>query len=217
LIAGAFSHESSLAFLTSPRKWRFCLNTFGRPRVMLVEMEETDAELVLGVRRGDRRAAGHLLERYMRACRAVALAVTGSEADADDVCQDGFVIAIERIDSCRDPARFAGWLLQIVRNRARNLVRDRELRETMSLDERLPAGSGTPVADVERDELRDRLRAALATLSEPQREVVLLHDLEGWRHREIAERLELPAGTVRSHLHHARRRLREILGVDADR
>ena len=47
--------------------------------------------------------------------------------------------------------------------------------------------------------------------------MVLLHDLEGWKHREIADRLELPAGTVRSHLHHARRKLREILGmVDTD-
>jgi RNA polymerase sigma-70 factor (ECF subfamily) len=46
---------------------------------------------------------------------------------------------------------------------------------------------------------------------------VLLHDLEGWTHREIAERLELPAGTVRSHLHYARRRLRDLLGrADGD-
>ena len=81
-------------------------------------MEETDAELVRGVQRGDRRAAGRLLERYIRACRAVALAVAGTEADADDVCQDAFVAAIERIDDCREPERFGGWLLQIVRNRA---------------------------------------------------------------------------------------------------
>jgi RNA polymerase sigma-70 factor (ECF subfamily) len=60
--------------------------------------------------------------------------------------------------------------------------------------------------------LRERLRAALARLPETHREIVLLHDLEGWKHVEIAERLDLPPGTVRSHLHHARRRLREILG-----
>jgi len=51
----------------------------------------------------------------------------------------------------------------------------------------------------------------LQRLSEVQREVVLLHDLEGWRHREIAERLGMPSGTVRSHLHYARKRLREVL------
>ncbi len=181
-------------------------------------MEESDTGLVLRVRRGDAAAANRLLERYLRPCRAVALAVTGSEADADDVCQDAFVSAIERIDDCREPARFGGWLLQIVRNRARNLLRGGEVRRTESLDEHTVADGPSPVLEVERQELRERLRGALATLSETQREVVLLHDLEGWRHGEIAERLELPVGTVRSHLHHARRRLREILGnLEAER
>src|SRR5918999_1458922 len=102
-------------------------------------MEETDAELMQRVRRGDRGAAGRLLERYMRACRAVALAVAGTEADADDICQDAFVAAIERIDDCREPERFGGWLLQIVRNRARNVVRERGVRRTVPLDVRVPA------------------------------------------------------------------------------
>lgn len=175
-------------------------------------MEESDADLVLRLRHGDGPAADRLLQRYLRACRAVALAVTGSEADADDVCQDAFVSAIERIDECRDPARFGGWLLQIVRNRARNLLRHQDLRRTDPLDERTVAGGPSPAVEAERHELRERLRNALVTLSEVRREVVLLHDLEGWKHEEIAERLELPAGTVRSHLHHARRQLREILG-----
>jgi RNA polymerase sigma-70 factor (ECF subfamily) len=65
---------------------------------------------------------------------------------------------------------------------------------------------------MERTELRERLLDALAEIPEAHREVVLLHDLEGWKHREIGERLGLPEGTVRSHLHHARRRLRQILG-----
>jgi RNA polymerase sigma-70 factor (ECF subfamily) len=176
-------------------------------------MEETDAELVCRVRRGSRHAAGRLLERYMRACRSVALAVTGAEPDAEDVCQDAFVIAIERIDECREPERFAGWLLQIVRNRARNHVRSQAIRGTLPLDDSAPAAGISPAEATELDDLRRRLRAALATLPEQQREVVLLHDLEGWTHREIAERLDLPAGTVRSHLHHARRRMRAHLGT----
>ncbi len=60
--------------------------------------------------------------------------------------------------------------------------------------------------------LRDRLTDALGQLTDVQKEVVLLHDLEGWKHREIAEHLEMPSGTVRSHLHFARKRLRKILG-----
>jgi RNA polymerase sigma-70 factor (ECF subfamily) len=177
-------------------------------------MEASDAELVVLVRRGDRRAADRLLERYLRACRAVALAVTGNEADADDVCQDAFVAAMERIDDCREPARFGGWLLQIVRNHARNALRHHAVRRAEPLDDVVVAARDTPAAALDRGELRGQLLQALGALPEAQREVVLLHDLEGWKHREIAERLELPAGTVRSHLHHARRRLRELLSLE---
>jgi RNA polymerase sigma-70 factor (ECF subfamily) len=175
-------------------------------------MDETDAELVHAVRRGDRRAANHLIERYLRAARAVALAVTGSEADAEDACQDAFVTAIERIDDCRDPARFGKWLLQIVRNRSRNLIRVPAVRRAVALDETAPSAGASPVVELERGEIRERLLAALAEIPEQHREVVLLHDLEGWKHREIADRLGLPEGTVRSHLHHARRKLRQLLG-----
>jgi RNA polymerase sigma-70 factor (ECF subfamily) len=174
-------------------------------------MEESDAALVARVRGGDARAADRLLERYFRASRAVALAVTGSEADADDACQEGFVAAMERIDDCRDPARFGAWLLQIVRNRARNLVRHESVRAAEPLDLHEVAGGRSPAGELDRSELRQRLLEALAQLPEAHREVVLLHDLEGWKHDEIAGHLELPAGTVRSHLHHARRRLRRIL------
>ena len=87
------------------------------------------------------------------------------------------------------------------------------LRETLPLAESTASLTPDPGLAAERAELRGRLGAALGRLPEQQREVVLLHDLEGWTHREIGERLDLPAGTVRSHLHHARRKLREILGV----
>ena len=118
---------------------------------------------------------------------------------------------MERIDDCREPHRFGGWLLQIVRNRARNLRRHHRVRLAEPLDGGAASGSPSPAVELERLELRRRLQAALSDLTETQREVVLLHDLEGWKHAEIAERLELPSGTVRSHLHHARRRLRQIL------
>jgi RNA polymerase sigma-70 factor (ECF subfamily) len=172
---------------------------------------ETDAQLVARVRRGDRQAAGALAERYLRACRAVALAVTGEEADADDVCQDAFVAAIERIGSCRQPDRFGPWLMQIVRNRARDHLRTRA-RPMLSIDGMaIETGAPSPAADAERGDATGRLLAAMRELPEERREVLLLHDLEGWTHREIAERMGLPPGTVRSHLHHARQRIRTLL------
>jgi RNA polymerase sigma-70 factor, ECF subfamily len=92
-----------------------------------------------------------------------------------------------------------------------NHLRHRKLRQGEPLDEEAAFGGPSPASTLERNELRRRLEAALGQLTEAQREVVLLHDLEGWRHAEIGERLELLVGTVRSHLHHARRRLRQIL------
>ena len=87
------------------------------------------------------------------------------------------------------------------------------MRATSSLDLAQSASSDSdPSRDAERAELRNRLTAALATLTGIQREVVLLHDLEQWKHREIAESLGIPEGTVRSHLFFARRALRAQLG-----
>jgi len=171
----------------------------------------SDGELVLRARRGDERAFGLLVEKYRRGAYAVAYAVTGRQEDAEDAAQESFLVALQRLEECRSPERFAGWLMTIVRNRSRNLVRRESLRETdpvpVSASTRLP----TPDLDMERSELQAALRDALGALSDVQREIVLLHDLEGWKHREIGDRLSLPSGTVRSHLHFARRALREAL------
>ena len=172
---------------------------------------DSDAFLVARVRRGDRAAAEALAQRWLRACRAVALAVTRDEADADDVSQDAFVAAIERIDQCRDPHRFGPWLMQIARNRAHDQLRARG-RPVLSLEGmEIVSAEASPQRQAERMDARGRLLAALAELPQERREVLLLHDLEGWTHREIAERMGLPPGTVRSHLHHARRAMRALL------
>lgn len=174
-----------------------------------------DGELVESARRGDERAFGLLVQKYGRAAYAVAYSVTGRHEEAEDAAQESFLVALQRLEECRSPERFAGWLMTIVRNRSRNLVRRESLRETdpvpLSASTRLP----TPDRDTERLELQAVLRSALDKLPEVQREIVLLHDLEGWKHREIADRLGIPSGTVRSHLHFARRALRDTLGAHA--
>ena len=168
----------------------------------------SDAYLVRKAQAGDSQAFGVLVGRYMRAAYAVGLSVTGRHDDAEDAAQEGFMVALARLDDCRTPDRFAGWLLTIVRNRARNLVRREVLRDTDILPETTAARGRTPEKAAEHAELQERLGSALRRLSEVQREIVLLHDLEGWRHREIAEHLGIPSGTVRSHLHFARKSLR---------
>ena len=172
----------------------------------------SDEYLVRRAQAGDSQAFGALVGRYMRAAYAVSLSVTGRHDDAEDAAQEGLIVALERLDDSRAPDRFAGWLLTIVRNRARNLVRREVLRDTDAVSETAAARGRTPEKAAEHAELQERLGTALRRLPEVQRKIVLLHDLEGWRHREIAEHLGMPSGTVRSHLHFARKSLRR----DAD-
>jgi len=172
----------------------------------------TTADLVRRAQRGDTQAFEPLVRAFLRACYSVALGVLGRPADAEDVAQDAFVVALERIHTCRHPERFAGWLLQIVRNRALNRLEARRRRDVGA--ERDPpqvasATLATP-AGMER-----RLVQALDELSGTQREVVLLHDLEEWTHAEIADALGISEGMSRQHLFQARRVLRARLGERA--
>lgn len=177
-------------------------------------MPGSDAELVAEALRGQPAAFEGLVRRHLRAVFAIALARTGNPEDAEDVCQDAFVAALEGLSGLEDPDRFVGWLLRIVRNRALNTVRARSIRAL----EPLEAAEGADMADddgpataAERIDLRADLLEALGTLTEIQREVVLLHDVDGWRHAEIADRLGMPEGTVRYHVHQARSALRARL------
>jgi RNA polymerase sigma-70 factor (ECF subfamily) len=173
----------------------------------------SDELLVERARRGDAAAFESLVRQHYRAAYSVALAVLGNGMDAEDACQDAFIKALERLDEVRKPERFSAWLLQIVRNRARNLHNYRRVRDAKPLESVAAAGSANPGADAERSELRGRLETALGDLSEIQREVVLLHDLQGWKHGEIAVALDISNGMSRQHLFNARRLLRERLGA----
>jgi RNA polymerase sigma-70 factor, ECF subfamily len=166
------------------------------------------AELVVRARRGDPSAIDQLVRRHLRAAYAVALAVLGRPADADDVAQEAFVAALERLDDCREPARFSGWLVRIVRNRALHALEKRKLRDPRddAGDVAAPGSAGDVV-------LRAHLLAALATLSVVQREIVLLHDLDGWTHAEIADALGITDNNCRQHLFAARRALRAELSA----
>lgn len=175
----------------------------------------SDGELVRRAREGQEQAFGFLVQRYQRAAYAVALSVTGRHEDAEDAAQESFLVALERLDECRSPDRFAGWLMTIVRNRSRNLIRRESLRATDQVPVSARSGGPTPDVATETSELRQVLETALNEIPEVQRQIVMLHDLEGWKHREIADQLDLPSGTVRSHLHFARKALRQALGKTA--
>ncbi len=153
-----------------------------------------------------------LLRRHFRGAFLVAMAQLGETSDAEDACQDAFVRCWERIHECREPTRFAAWLLRSVRNAAHNHREYLDLRAGVALgvQHAAPAAS-TPDRELDRRELADALWQALLRLNARQREVVLLHDLEGWRHAEIALKLDISEMMSRRHLSDARKILRELL------
>lgn len=179
-----------------------------------MNVADIDSRLVARTLAGDGRAFEELVRRHLKAASAVALGVLGDPADAEDVCQEAFLAALTRLEECRDPSRFSAWLLAIVRNRALNARERRAVRESEPL-ERVAhaAGEDDPAENALRSERKEKLLAALSGLPPSQREVVLLHDLEGWRHREIADLLGTSEGAVRVRLLQARRNLRARLSV----
>ena len=202
-------------------------NTTGLPPVMQLDgmthdpgsaadrvesAEPSDVELVTRTCAGDTSAFDALVRRHYRAAFAVAFAHMGNRADAEDVCHDAFVRAADRLEDCRNPERFAQWLCAIVRNHARNTLERNHVRRAAPLENDTAASGHDSARDAELSELRAQLESALAALPPLQREVVLLHDLDGWTHESIAELLGTSPGMSRQHLFHARKRLRVLLG-----
>ena len=129
-------------------------------------------------------------------------------ADAENVAQEALLRAFAAVASCREPAKFAPWLFVIVRNHARNWLARRKHRDVTAEDNEEPAAEdASPVST------RDQLTQALATLTDLQREVVLLHDLEGLTHGEIAPVVGCSEGMSRQHLLSARRSMRAALSA----
>lgn len=177
-----------------------------------MEASTTDAALVKRVRRGDARAFETLVRRHVRAAHAVALSVLGNSSDADDVCQDAFLSALTKIEQCRKPGSFRAWLLTIVRNRALGFRAKEAVRASTPLDFTGElAGKDDASRAVERRELREDLAVALEELTPSQRRVVVLHDLEGWTHDEIAKEVGISVGASRVHLHMGRKALRALV------
>jgi RNA polymerase sigma-70 factor (ECF subfamily) len=170
-----------------------------------------EAELVERVRRGDGLAFDALVTRYMRRAFSVAYRVLGHKEDAEDLVQDAFIAALQRIDTFEAGRPFGPWFFRILVNRGLNARKSRALRTTEEIPEAAASSFASPEREAERGELRGRLRAAMAELPERQRFIVELFELEGFSGTEIAAMLEISDGTVRWHLHEARKALRESL------
>jgi len=152
----------------------------------------------------------------------LAYRLTGAKHEAEDLFQDVLVKAFTRLDDLADVREPASWLCRVMYNHFIDNRRRFARARLVNVDESgLPGhsveslpGDLDPVRDAERLDDITRLDRALAVLSDEHRLVVLLHDAEGYKLEEIHEITGVPLGTVKSRLHRARARLREILAAD---
>ncbi len=175
-----------------------------------------DRTLIDRCRKGDELAWEHLVQRYQARVCGVAYTYTGSEEEALDVAQEVFVRVWKRLDTCRDPERFAAWLLSIARNACLDHLRRRKARppaQDLPADEMfdLSDGGDRPDADLERDDQRHVLEVALQQMSDINREAILLKDIQGLPLEEMANMLDLPLGTVKSRCSRARVELAKVV------
>jgi RNA polymerase sigma-70 factor (ECF subfamily) len=176
-----------------------------------------DAELVVRFQRGEETAFEDLVRRHMRDAYGFCLRLTDDPFRAEELSQDGFVLAYRHLKEFRGESSFRTWLYRILLNLHRDRIR-RRTREEARLDvlksgapRPLPAGPGAPEAGQEAVELEEIIRRRVAALPDRQREVLVLHVYQGLDYRAIAEAIGCSYDDVKVNLSLARRRLREEL------
>ena len=176
---------------------------------------EDTAQLVTGVRQGDRRAFSELVRRYQDYAYGVAAGLVGDPELGRDVVQEAFLTAYHELPKLREPGRFGGWLRGIVRHTSLRALRERErvrhLTEVLAQPGYTPEPVAPPDEVVLVREKRAAVRLAMARLSERNREAVGLHYMDGLSYAQIAEFLGVTETTVQGRLQRARAHLREEL------
>lgn len=169
-----------------------------------------DATLVARARDGDIRAFEQLVRRYQRRIYQLALRMTASSADAEDVTQEVFVTAWRRLPELREDAAVVGWLYRTATNRCLNLLRSR--KPAVEIDETTVAAdrpTDDPQRGAENTARREALVEALGQLPPAQRAVWLLREVHGRSYDEIAELVDTTPDAVRGRLARARIQLAE--------
>ncbi len=167
-----------------------------------------EAQLLRKACQGDGPAVRALYERYSPRVYAVVRRIAADDDLAQDYAQEAWIRAIRALPTFRGEARFSTWLHRIAVNSALQAVRTAETRHKKEA----PMPESLAVAPPERDALlSQKLEWALDRLPERMRKVLILHDVEGYTHDEIGELLGTTAGTSKSQLFKARRKMRVLL------
>ncbi len=179
----------------------------------------SEKEAIASAQNGNARAFERLYQLHSSRVYAICLRMTGNPAEAEDLLQDTFVMVFRKIRTFRGDSAFSTWLHRIAVNLTLMRMRRKSSSET-SLQENSDPESDHPghlqelaVSDTFLAGSLDRLnlQRALQKLRPFQKLVVVLHDIQGYKHTEIAKMLDWSIGNSKSRLHRARARLRELL------
>jgi len=184
------------------------------------EQDPTDAELVAAARDGQVRAFEQLLDRHQARVLRVLRFLGIPSQDREDVAQEVFVRVFRHLKGFRAGREFGAWLYRVTVNSAHDF---RSRRGRLARGEAPWAEAADPEdprpgpgESARREELRRALEEALESLSERERTICVLREIEGLGSREVARALGITAVTVRRHLSRARRHLRDLLGAERD-
>ncbi len=201
--------------------------TKGETRTITL-VEQNDADLVRQTLCGNTSAYNGLVQRYQRQVYNLAYRMLGNAEDAGDLVQDTFLRAYSALTSFRQDASFLTWLYKIASNLCIDQLRSRKSKSALSLEVELEEGR-EPAADLRstdpeeaavRGSVREVVQRAIMNLPEKYRAVVVMRHLNDMSVDEIARILELPTGTVKTHLFRARDmlrgRLKPVLEMETD-
>ena len=158
-------------------------------------------------RAGDKEAFRHLVNHYQAEAIGHAIAILGNREDALDAVQEAFIDCFRTLDRIDLQRPFYPWFYVILRNRCYKLGAGRKQQETSSSDDMEILA---PTKGIQPEETM-LLERAILELPPEDVELITLRHLDGLSYQELAERLQVPQGTIMSRLHHARKRLRDKL------
>ena len=187
-----------------------------------VDEGPSDDELVLKSQQGDVHAFDVLVERYHQKIYGLTYNMTSNREDAEDLTQEIFIKAFEALPRFKGKSSFYTWLYRIGVNKTINYRKKRNRKRALSLDSfdqeikmdeayHDLTAKGSPLRSISLSELQIKLNEALQALSEKHRTVVVMHDMQGIPHDEIAKVVGASVGTVRSRLFYARRQMQNEL------
>ena len=182
---------------------------------------EREKEVIIRCQNGDGAAFDELYNKYHRGIYGYLLSILKNPTAAEDITQDVFVKLYTQLTSYRFQSPFAHWFFRLARNAAIDNLRREKIRRAQSLDaerpddfslhDRLPGKDPGAAAHIEAGERAEQVRKAVESLNEPFREVVVLREWDDLPYEEIATRLGISEGTVKSRLFRARSMLAKKL------